>query len=260
MTYKSDIHTDESTIIDSNVAPMTNPFARDEEATAQSPTQFIDFSAAPSMPNPASEPGNTTGKTGLVFDSEGVGRPPWATTSALLREYYDTEWGMPVRDEAGLFERLTLEGFQSGLSWATVLRKRDDFRIAFAGFNPDAVAAFGPAEVERMLNNPKIIRNRRKIEAAINNANATIKLREKGGLSKFIWSFMPEENLYPRFMEDIPKTSEKAKELSKALKKEGFTFVGPVTCHALMEAIGMFDAHLIGSHRRGTSGVWDDVV
>lgn len=112
---------------------------------------------------------------------------------------------MPVRDEAGLFERLTLEGFQSGLSWATVLRKRDDFRIAFAGFNPDAVAAFGPAEVERLLNNPKIIRNRRKIEAAINNANATIKLREKGGLSEFIWSFMPEENLYPRFMEDILK-------------------------------------------------------
>lgn len=235
---------------------MTNPFAEPQQAESDKATTGI----APTIGTPnASAPEYTANseRTGLVYDAEGVGRPPWAMASPLLREYYDTEWGMPVRDEAGLFERLTLEGFQSGLSWATVLRKREAFRAAFAGFDPDIVSAFGAAEVERLLNNPEIIRNRRKIEAAINNAVATVKLREKGGLSEFIWSFRPEENLYPRYMEDIPKTTDKAKELSKALKKEGFTFVGPVTCFALMEAIGMVDAHLIGSHRRGTSGVWE---
>ena len=219
---------------------LTNPFVEPQQMESTESTESV----------------SSTERTGLVYDAEGVGRPPWAMGSPLLREYYDTEWGMPVREEAALFERLTLEGFQSGLSWATVLRKREAFRAAFAGFDPDIVSAFGAAEVERLLNNPEIIRNRRKIEAAVTNADATVKLREKGGLSEFIWSFMPEENLYPRHMEDIPKTTDKAKELSKALKKEGFTFVGPVTCFALMEAIGMVDAHLIGSHRRGTSGVW----
>ncbi|MDO5033032.1 MAG: DNA-3-methyladenine glycosylase I [Corynebacterium sp.] len=179
-------------------------------------------------------------------------------TSPLLQEYYDTEWGMPIHEESGLLERLCLESFQSGLSWATVLRKREAFREAFAGFDADAVAAFDEEDVARLMDNAAIIRNERKIRAAITNARATVALREKGGLDEFLWGFMPEENLHPHTLADIPKFIPEAKDMSAALKKEGFTFVGPVTCFSLMEAIGMVDAHLVGSHRRGCSGIWRD--
>ena len=194
--------------------------------------------------------------TRLVFDSAGLGRPAWAMTSPLLKEYYDTEWGMPIHEESALLERLCLEGFQAGLSWEIVLRKREAFRAAFVGFDADLLASFGEEEVERLMNNPGIIRNRLKINAVLANAKATVALREQGGLDEFIWSFLPEETIAPEREEDIPKYTQEALDMSKALKKAGFKFVGPVTCFSLMEAIGMVDAHLVGSHRRGTSGVW----
>ena len=193
-----------------------------------------------------------------ITGADGLARPLWAATDPLLRDYYDTEWGMPVRDEQGLFERLSLEGFQAGLSWELILRKRPAFRAAFADFNPDEVAVFTDADVERLLTDSGIIRNRRKIEAVITNARATIELREKGGLVELIWSHQPAENLAPETLADIPSRSPESEALSKALKKAGLTFVGPVMCFALMEAIGMVDTHLLGSHRRGTSGVWGE--
>ncbi|WP_217703019.1 DNA-3-methyladenine glycosylase I [Corynebacterium sp. Marseille-Q2823] len=194
--------------------------------------------------------------TRLVYDSAGLGRPAWAMTSPLLLEYYDTEWGMPVHEESALLERLCLEGFQAGLSWELVLRKREAFRAAFVGFDADLLASFGEEEVERLMNNAGIIRNRLKINAVLNNAKATVALRETGGLDEFIWSFLPADTIAPESEEDIPKYTQEALDMSKALKKAGFKFVGPVTCFSLMTAIGMVDAHLVGSHRRGTSGIW----
>lgn len=192
----------------------------------------------------------------LIVDDAGLARPRWAEHSPLLREYYDHEWGMPVYGESELFERLVLEGFQAGLAWSTVLHKREAFRTAFAGFDADTVAAFGETDVDRLLGNEAIIRNEQKIRSAIRNARATVALREEGGLSALIWSFQPQENYYPERLSDIPSKSPESQAMARALKAAGFSFVGPVTCFALMEAIGMVDTHLVGSHRRGSSGIW----
>lgn len=192
----------------------------------------------------------------LIVGEDGLARPPWAATDPLLRDYYDREWGMPVRDETGLFERLSLEAFQSGLSWATILRKRPAFREAFAGFEADAVARFDDDDVERLLADAAIVRNRRKIDATIGNARATVALREQGGLAELIWSFQPERTPTPETLADVPTVSAESLALSKALKRHGFAHVGPTTMHALMEAVGVIDTHLVGSHRRGSSGVW----
>jgi DNA-3-methyladenine glycosylase I len=184
-----------------------------------------------------------------VVGEDGLARPVWASVDPLLRDYYDTEWGMPVRDERGLFERISLEAFQSGLSWATILRKRPAFRAAFDDFDPGAVAEYGERDVERLMNDAGIVRNRRKIDATITNARATVRLREDGGLVEFVWSFKPSET-------PAPTTSPQSVALAKALRRKGFTFVGPTTMYALMEAIGMVDTHLVDSHRRGSSGEW----
>ena len=191
-----------------------------------------------------------------VVGADGLARPTWASVDPLLMEYYDTEWGMPVRDERGLYERICLEGFQSGLSWATILRKRPGFRAAFADFDPDVVATFSDADVERLLGDAGIIRHRGKITATITNARATIALREEGGLVDFVWSFQPADTPRPQDHSQVPTVSEESKALSKALRKKGFAFVGPTTMYALMEAVGIVDTHLVGSHRRGSSGVW----
>jgi DNA-3-methyladenine glycosylase I len=195
---------------------------------------------------------------GLVVGDDGLARPVWASVDPMLRAYYDTEWGMPVRDEHGVFERLSLEAFQAGLSWATILRKRPAFREAFHGFDPDIVARYTDADVGRLLGDAGIVRNRMKILAAITNANATIALRDEDGLAAFVWSFQPASTPRPRSFAEVPATSPESVALSKALRKKGFAFVGPTTMFALMEAIGMVDTHLVGSHRRGTSGVWAD--
>jgi DNA-3-methyladenine glycosylase I len=197
---------------------------------------------------------------GAVICEDGLARPPWAAIDPLLRAYYDTEWGMPIRDETGMFERLALEGFQSGLSWATILRKRAAFRAAFRAFDPELVASFEQADVERLLADAGIIRNRAKILATIKNAAATIALRMDGGIVEFIWSFQPSSTPRPRHVGEIPTYSEESIALSKALRNRGFAFVGPTTMHALMEATGIIDTHLLDSHRRGSSGVWNESV
>jgi DNA-3-methyladenine glycosylase I len=191
-----------------------------------------------------------------VVGEDGLARPPWAATDPLMRGYYDTEWGMPVRDEGGMFERISLEAFQSGLSWATILRKRPAFRVAFHNFDPEAVAGFDERDVERLMADEGIVRNRRKIEATITNAGATVALREDGGLVDLVWSFRPASTPTPTSYDEVPTRSEESLALSKELRRRGFTFVGPTTMYALMEAVGIVDTHLVDSHRRGSSGVW----
>ncbi|QOT20055.1 DNA-3-methyladenine glycosylase I [Paenarthrobacter sp. YJN-D] len=193
---------------------------------------------------------------GTIIGPDGLARPSWAASDPLMQAYYDHEWGMPVRDEQGMYERISLEAFQAGLSWATILRKREAFREAFLDFHPESVAAFTESDVERLMLDAGIVRNRLKIHAAITNAKATIALREEGGLVEFVWSFQPDSTPAPRTLAEIPTTSPESIALSKALRKKGFAFVGPTTMYALMEAVGIIDTHLVDSHRRGTSGVW----
>lgn len=217
--------------------------------------------ADPSAPGAGSGPGGgaaeaRTPGAGTVLGDDGLARPPWASVDPMLRDYYDAEWGLPVRDEHGLYERISLEGFQAGLSWATILRKRPAFRAAFDGFDPDVVAEYGDDDVARLMADSGIVRNRAKILAAIGNARATIDLRPDGGLVEFVWSFRPADTPRPATLTEVPTTSPESVALSKALRKRGFSFVGPTTMYALMEAIGMVDTHLLGSHRRGSSGVW----
>ncbi len=194
--------------------------------------------------------------SGAVLCDDGLTRSPWAAHHPLLRTYYDTEWGVPVRGEQALYERITLEAFQAGLSWATILGKRPAFRAAFHEFDPDVVAAYTDDDVRRLMADPGIVRNRSKIRAAITNARATIALRSDGGLDEFLWSFQPGTTPAPRTAAEVPTTSPESAALAKALRKRGFSFVGPTTMFALMEAVGMIDTHLVDSHRRGVSGLW----
>ena len=194
---------------------------------------------------------------GLTLCDDGLVRPSWASHDALLRSYYDTEWGMPVHDEAGVFERLALEGFQAGLSWRTVLAKREAFRAAFEGFSPDAVAAFSTVDVERLTRNPGIIRNRRKIEAAISNARATVAMRASGDsshgpahLGELVWSYRPTRDPLPRSQGEVPTQLPESVALAKDLKARGFRFVGPTTMLALMAAIGIVNTDIVGTYRR----------
>ena len=188
---------------------------------------------------------------GPVVGEDGIARCPWGAGDALNLAYHDTEWGLRVDGEAAHLERLTLEAFQSGLSWRTILDKRESFRAAFAGFDADTVAGYGPDDVARLMADAGIVRNLRKVEAAITNARATVALREHGGLEAFIWGFRPEPGPAPVTTADVPTTSPESVALSKALKTVGFAFVGPTTMYALMEAIGLVDDHLAGCHRRG---------
>jgi DNA-3-methyladenine glycosylase I len=187
---------------------------------------------------------------GLVLGDDGLPRCAWGTSSPEYREYHDQEWGRPVHGEAALYERFSLEAFQSGLSWLTILRKREAFRAAFARFDPDAVAAFGPGDVERLLTDAGIVRNRAKIEAAVANARATLSLREayQGGLDGLVWSFAPPPRKRPGSPADVPATSPESVAMAKALKRYGFVFVGPTTAYAAMQACGLVDDHLEGCH------------
>lgn len=188
--------------------------------------------------------------SGAVLGDDGLARCPWAVGDAVNRDYHDTEWGLRVAGEAAHLERLTLEAFQSGLSWRTILLKRPAFREAFAGFDADVVASYGPADVERLMADAAIVRNRRKVDAAVTNARATVALRDSGGLEALIWSFRPDPGPAPRTTEDVPATSAESVALAKALKKAGFVHVGPTTIYALMQAIGLVDDHLADCHRR----------
>jgi DNA-3-methyladenine glycosylase I len=188
---------------------------------------------------------------GLVVDDNGVARCSWATGTADYMAYHDDEWGVAVHSEAGLYERLTLEAFQSGLSWLTILRKREGFRAVFAGFDTETVATFGEADVERLMADISIVRNRLKIRAAITNAQAVVRLRSHGGLDELLWSFAPAGGRRPRTAADVPATTAESVALAKALKRNGFVFVGPTTAYAAMQACGLVNDHLAGCHWGG---------
>jgi DNA-3-methyladenine glycosylase I len=181
--------------------------------------------------------------------SDGLKRCWWATSDPLYVSYHDEEWGRPVVSNDGLFERLCLEAFQSGLSWLTILRKREAFRAAFEGFRIERVAAFGDDDVERLLTDAGIVRNRRKIEAAVANARAATALGE--ALAALVWSFRPKEHRAPRAPSDLAASTPESTALARELKRRGFRFVGPTTAYALMQACGLVNDHLAGCAVRG---------
>ena len=185
----------------------------------------------------------------LVKGSDGLRRCWWGGSSPEYAAYHDEEWGRPVTGDDALFERLCLEGFQSGLSWITILRKRDNFRRAFAGFRIDEVARFGAPDVKRLLSDTGIVRNRMKIEATIANAKAATALDTP--LSELIWSYAEKRSRAPRAREDLPAVTPASTALSKELKKRGFRFVGPTTVYAAMQACGVVNDHIAGCHVRG---------
>jgi DNA-3-methyladenine glycosylase I len=191
---------------------------------------------------------------GLVRHPDGVVRCSWCGVDPLYMHYHDTEWGTPVVDDIRLFEKLSLEGFQAGLSWITILRKRENFRAAFAGFEPARVARFGARDVTRLLGDAGIVRHRGKITAVIENARRYEELRaEFGTLAAFIWGFRPESHERPRRVvrAAIPSTTASSVAMSKALKARGWRFVGPTTMYALFQAMGLVNDHLEGCARRG---------
>jgi len=171
----------------------------------------------------------------------------WTSSDPLYVAYHDEEWGRPVTEERGLLERLCLEGFQSGLAWLTILRKRENFRAAFVGFDPERMARFGKRDVERLLRDAGIVRHRGKIEAAIANARGTLALREGGtSLQELVWTHRPKRHRAPRGPKDWQPTTPESVALSKALKGAGFRFVGPTTVYAAMQACGVVNDHLAG--------------
>lgn len=186
---------------------------------------------------------------GVAVGVDGVARCPWADSTDDYRQYHDTEWGVPVHGDVPLLERVTLEAFQSGLSWLTILRKREGFRSAFAGFDPEVIAGFGELDVQRLMGDTGIVRNRRKIEATITNARALINLQDSGGtLDELVWSFAPPTRERPVSLADVPAVTPESTALSKHLKAQGFVFVGPTTMHAAMQACGLVDDHLADCH------------
>ena len=199
----------------------------------------------------------STEQTEVPTQDLALPRTAWALQDPLLTEYYDTEWGRLITSERGLYERIVLESFQAGLSWLTVLKKREALREVFANFDPEAVAEFTEQDVERLLADARIIRNRAKIEAAITNAQATLALRESGGLAALVWSHTPARSCVPVTEEEIPSQTEESRELARALRGQGYRFVGPTTAFALMCAVGMVDAHVTSSHMRGVCGLRD---
>ncbi|MFE0463939.1 DNA-3-methyladenine glycosylase I [Kitasatospora sp. NPDC058965] len=190
---------------------------------------------------------------GAVAGPDGLLRCPWGASTEDYLAYHDTEWGRPVHGEDPLFERICLEAFQSGLSWITILRRREGFRAAFAGFAIDRVAAFDERDVARLLADEGIIRNRAKIEASIANARAAQQL--DGGLDALVWRFAADPGRpAPRTTADVPAITPESTALAKELKKHGFRFVGPTTAYALMQACGLVDDHLADCHARQSAG------
>ncbi|GIG58332.1 DNA-3-methyladenine glycosylase I [Longispora fulva] len=186
--------------------------------------------------------------TSLVVGDDGRARCHWAYSAPEYLEYHDTEWGQVIRGDEALYERLTLEAFQSGLSWITILRKRPAFRAAFVDFSMEKVAAFTSEDVERLMADPGIVRNRAKIEAAVNNARVALDLPE--GLSALLWGFAVERPR-PATGADVPAITPESTAMAKALKKAGFKFFGPTTAYALMQATGMTNDHLVGCELPG---------
>ena len=188
---------------------------------------------------------------GLRVGADGVARCWWCGDDPLYMAYHDTEWGRPVRDDRRLYEKLCLEGFQSGLSWLTILRKRDNFRAAFAGFDPAVVARFGEIEVERLLGDAGIVRHRGKIVSTINNAQRALELIDEfGSITAFLDQFVPAPVPAPVGIGDIPAKTAESAAISKELKRRGWSFVGPTTVYAFMQSMGLVNDHLAGCSLR----------
>jgi DNA-3-methyladenine glycosylase I len=187
----------------------------------------------------------------LVIGEDTLPRCPWGASTPELQSYHDQEWGRPVGDDDQVFEKLCLEGFQSGLSWLTILRKRDSFRRAFASFDPTVIAGFGDADVDRLLADAGIVRNQAKIRATITNAQATVGLRERGiSLAGLLWEHEPSTSHPPTSMSVLPGSTPESKALSAELRSHGFRFVGPTTAYAAMQSLGVVNDHLVGCHFR----------
>ena len=190
-------------------------------------------------------------RTGVVRGEDGVARCWWGTSTPDYVAYHDDEWGRPVVDDTRIFEKLCLEAFQSGLSWLTILRKRDGFRRAFAGFDIPTVADFDERDVDRLLADAGIVRHRGKIEAAIANARAAAEVQgAEGSLAALVWSYEPRRRAAPRTLDDLGSTTPESVALSKDLKRRGFRFVGPTTVYAAMQAMGVVNDHLAGCAAR----------
>jgi DNA-3-methyladenine glycosylase I len=188
----------------------------------------------------------------VVRSADRVRRCAWAVSAPEYASYHDNEWGRPVTDDTSLYEKLCLEGFQSGLSWLTILRKRDNFRRAFKGFDPARVARFGARDVARLLDDASIVRHRGKIEAAIANARTTLAVQEdRGSLAALVWSYEPKRSPAPKQFGDLTPMTAESKALSKELLRLGFRFVGPTTVYATMQACGLVNDHLVGCSARG---------
>jgi DNA-3-methyladenine glycosylase I len=202
-------------------------------------------------------PAPTLAEMTTTIGDDGRGRCAWATSDPEYLRYHDEEWGTPLHGDGPLFEKLCLEGFQAGLSWITILRRRPGFREAFAGFDPDLLAGWGEADVERLLQDTRIIRNRAKIEATLTNARVLVALVADGGdgaLDRLIWSFAPPRREQPAAsLADLPAVTPESTALSKELRRRGFRFVGPTTLYALMQSAGLVDDHVAGCWRSGVS-------
>jgi DNA-3-methyladenine glycosylase I len=184
---------------------------------------------------------------GVTKGEDGISRCRWGNSAPEYGAYHDTEWGFPVDDDIRLFEKLSLEGFQSGLSWLTILRKREGFRKAFKGFDPNKVARFSETDVERLLGDASIIRHRGKIEAVINNAQRMTELRDsEGSLAAYVWQFEPKRHKSRRNFAEVPAVTPESQAMAKDLKKRGWRFVGPTTAYAFMQAMGLVNDHMKG--------------
>ncbi|NNC40987.1 MAG: DNA-3-methyladenine glycosylase I [Acidimicrobiia bacterium] len=189
--------------------------------------------------------------SGILIDGEGTARCSWAGSDPLYVSYHDNEWGFPVHDDTRLFEKLCLEGFQAGLAWITILRKRENFRAAFAGFDIRTVAAFGTDDIGRLLGDAGIVRHRGKIESTINNAARALELIEEfGSLSDYVWGYADQPQPAPTAIQDLPAKTELSTTFSRDLKKRGWSFVGPTTAYAFMQAMGLVNDHLEGCEIR----------
>ena len=189
----------------------------------------------------------------VLLGSDGKKRCAWCVGDELYEHYHDHEWGRPMKDERAIFEKLCLEGFQAGLSWLTILKKREAFREAFRGFEPEVVAKFTGRDVQRLMKNESIVRNRAKIESAINNARMVNAMHEQGeSLSKLVWSHTVTRKSPPRTLSQLKAVTPESTALSKELKKRGFSFLGPTTLYAAMQSLGVVNDHVVGCHRVNT--------
>jgi DNA-3-methyladenine glycosylase I len=188
-----------------------------------------------------------------LLHDDGRHRCPWATRDPLYVAYHDTEWGVPERDSRALYEKLVLDGFQAGLSWITILRKREAFRAAFDGFDPQRVARYDAKKLERLMGDSGIVRNRAKIEGAVASARAYLKIEQEQGFSKYLWDFVDGRTIRNNFRHigEVPAETELSRKISKDLKARGFKFCGPTIVYAFMQAVGMVDDHLVGCWRHG---------